>query len=624
MRVFCHEHKRGFFAPRQSPIKCENRGHVLGELDFLGEGKSSFPFQWQYCCNCEHFCVIDFHDNGLQRCPVCTRRSSSLYLCDRCYTVSFESNTPLQTKNFTLTSESVPQPCCPGCLQSASADLREHTCDEARVSFVTGLNSCPICSERLDIGPSFPSAVAQYLRRTKSANKVYVTFDYESGLFVPVEDGEFVLISNNDESGRTIVLPRSPRLETRRDFYELYQDYYYCAAPDAGEINVSEPAVVVQTPEGWKLLARGMFVIVNDQPKKITPATVASKRSDLPGDEQQQSGMAQETGRRGRLRSQQEETAEEQQQSGMAQDAGRRGRLRSQQEGTEESVTACANCQTPIEAKYAFCWKCGYPRTDKSEALENASQHRRKSVPELRPERSRLIVSSLEADEEEPTVQHENRSMRSPMFAWSSSATPQRQTRNNASVLKLFSIAGGGVLLLSLTLFALLRSNSSSTSLTAAESAAPTLQNNASVAVPAGVEMKPASMPVSSTSAEDSALARLRQLRIAADSSDRSKILQNFSETEMKYADDYRFPYERARVVVKNRKKNFQKEAFAALSRAAQKAISKGKAREMLQSLNKDSNGDFEKLSHGHREWEQLQKALKSKDASMLSVNEGL
>ena len=37
MRVFCPEHKRGFFAPRQSPIKCENRGHVLGTLDFEGE-----------------------------------------------------------------------------------------------------------------------------------------------------------------------------------------------------------------------------------------------------------------------------------------------------------------------------------------------------------------------------------------------------------------------------------------------------------------------------------------------------------------------------------------------------------------------------------------------------------
>src|SRR5262245_44926309 len=72
MRVFCHEHKRSFFAPRQSPIKCENRGHVLGELDFAGEGASSFELQWQYCCNCEHFCVLDFEGTGLQRCPVCT------------------------------------------------------------------------------------------------------------------------------------------------------------------------------------------------------------------------------------------------------------------------------------------------------------------------------------------------------------------------------------------------------------------------------------------------------------------------------------------------------------------------------------------------------------------------
>src|SRR5687768_1765209 len=123
MRVFCPEHKRSFFAPRQSPIKCENRGHVLGELDFAGERKSSFQFQWQYCCNCEHFALIEFDDHGLQRCPVCSRKTSTLYLCDRCYLVSFESNTPLTTKNFSLTPEGAPRPCCPGCLQPASADL---------------------------------------------------------------------------------------------------------------------------------------------------------------------------------------------------------------------------------------------------------------------------------------------------------------------------------------------------------------------------------------------------------------------------------------------------------------------------------------------------------------------
>src|SRR6266487_1544341 len=208
MRAFCPEHKRGFFTPRQSPIKCENKGHILGELDFEGEAKAPVELLWQYCCNCEHFCPIDFDRDGLERCPVCSRRSSMLYLCDRCYTISFESNTPLQTKNFTLTSEGTPQPSCPGCLQLASVDLREHACDAVGASFITALNSCPICRERLDVGPCFPSSVADYLRRTKVANKLNATFDYETELFVPVEDGEFVLISN--EAVQPIVLPRSP------------------------------------------------------------------------------------------------------------------------------------------------------------------------------------------------------------------------------------------------------------------------------------------------------------------------------------------------------------------------------------------------------------------------------
>src|SRR6266851_2078661 len=204
MRVFCPEHKRGFFAPRQSPIKCENRGHILGELDFAGEAKTPVELQWQYCCNCEHFCPIDFDQHGLERCPVCTRRSSILYMCDRCYTISFESNTPLQTKNFTLTSEGAPQPSCPGCLQATSADLREHTCDGLGVSLITALNCCPICQERLDIGPSFPCPVGHYLRRTRIANTVSVTFDYETELFIPVGDGEFVVICNGDEGVQSI------------------------------------------------------------------------------------------------------------------------------------------------------------------------------------------------------------------------------------------------------------------------------------------------------------------------------------------------------------------------------------------------------------------------------------
>ena len=255
MRVFCPEHKRGFFAPRQSPIKCENRGHLLGAIDFEGQATSPVELQWQYCCNCEHFCPVDFDQYGLQRCPVCTRKSSLLYLCDRCYVISFESNTPLQTKNFTLTAEGVPQPSCPGCLRPASADLHEHTCDAVNASFITGLNTCPICEERLDIAPAFPSLVANYLKRTKAANKVNVTFDYETGAFVPVEDGEFVVVTNQDQP---VVLPRAPKFSTKRDFYEFYQDYYHCPNPDAGDVQILQPAFVSRSGNGWTLVATGI------------------------------------------------------------------------------------------------------------------------------------------------------------------------------------------------------------------------------------------------------------------------------------------------------------------------------------------------------------------------------
>src|SRR5258706_14870254 len=115
MKVFCPEHKRGFFTPRQSPIRCENKGHILGELNFHGVAKSPVALQWQYCCNCEHFSPINVEQDSFESCLVCTRRVSMLFLCDRCGTISFESDTPLQTKNFTLTSEGTPRPSCPGC-----------------------------------------------------------------------------------------------------------------------------------------------------------------------------------------------------------------------------------------------------------------------------------------------------------------------------------------------------------------------------------------------------------------------------------------------------------------------------------------------------------------------------
>ena len=580
MRVFCPEHKRGFLTPRQSPIKCENRGHLLGELDFQGEAKLPLELQWQYCCNCEHFCPIDFDQDGLERCPVCTRRSSMLYLCDRCYTVSFESNTPIQSKNFTLTSEGAPQPSCPGCLQETSADLREHTCDVLGSSLLTALNSCPICQERLDIEPSFPSSVANYLKRTKAANKFNVTFDYETELFVPVEDGEFVLISTGNESFEMIVLPRTARLNSRRDFYEFYQDYYHCTKPDAGEVHIIQPAVVVPTVGGWKLLAIGVLEVLADQPKKKAPADVPRPQLEKLERERQAVSIA---------------PIEEQ-----------------------SPVTPCTHCGSLVETRYAFCWKCGNSLTKDS------------SVPHW--EKPRTIMSSAEIasedDEEELTVQHDVRPAGSPIFSWALAKEPERNTGVKRLVLKLIVVAVVGFTLTSLGLFVLTRSASRIGAVTAAQPDAANVQSDPTLAP--GQEVKPdvaGEPPPQQTSAllpEDAALKTLREKRIAAQASaplsDRSAILQAFLRAEKQYPNDYRFPYERAKLAVKASQSSTHDQAFSALSVAAEKAINTGKAHEMLHGLEADKAGDFHKLSHGHHEWNQLAEALKNKDASRLSA----
>ena len=274
MRVFCPEHKRGFFAPRQNPIKCENRGHLLGEIDFEGQAMSPVDLQWQYCCNCEHFCPADFDQYGLQRCPVCTRKSSLIYVCDRCYVISFESNTPLQTKNFTLTGEGVPQPSCPGCLRPASADMPNTPATPSTRRSL--LDSTPVRFATNDWTSHRPSllSVANYLKRTKAANKVSVTFDYETGSFVPVEDGEFVVITNLSQP---VVLPRAPKFSSKRDFYEFYQDYYHCPNPDAGDVQIIQPAFVSDTGNGWTLVATGMLEVIKPQPKKtVAPPSTTS------------------------------------------------------------------------------------------------------------------------------------------------------------------------------------------------------------------------------------------------------------------------------------------------------------------------------------------------------------
>lgn len=563
MRVFCPEHKKGFFAPRQSPIKCENRGHLLGEIDFEGQARSPVDLQWQYCCNCEHFCPVDFDQYGLQRCPVCTRRSSLLYLCDRCYVISFESNTPLQTKNFTLTAEGVPEPSCPGCLRAASADLHEHTCDVANASFVTGLNACPICEERLDLAPAFPSLVANYLKRTKSANKTNVTFDYETGAFVPVEDGEFVIVTNTDQP---VVLPRATKFSAKRDFYEFYQDYYHCPNPDAGDVQIIQPAVVSRAANGWTLVATGMLDVVKQQPKKKPAAPVIQPPPQPPAVKREASAPE------------------------PVLTAKRR----------EPSLRTCAECGSQIEEKYAFCWKCGH-------SMQNESKPRQ-------------ALSSLDLDDE-PTMQHEPRPFNSTVLPWTTTRAPEDPSSSRGPVLKLLAIGGVTALLLSLGVYGYFRTETHTAAAPPPPVSQPASQPQPTVAAITTEVSRNA--PAETTTQQavanpDDELKKLRERRMTATASERPKVFQAFAKVEKQYPRDYRFPYERAKFAVKGSQADSRFEAFKALTTAAQKAISTGKANEMLTGLETDKSKDFSRLSQGRFEWGRLVAALKRKDTSLL------
>ncbi len=569
MRVFCPEHKRGFFAPRQSPIKCENRGHLLGAIDFEGQATSPVELQWQYCCNCEHFCPVDFDQYGLQRCPVCTRKSSLLYLCDRCYVISFESNTPLQTKNFTLSAEGVVQPSCPGCLRPAATDLHEHTCDAVNASFVTGLNTCPICEERLDVAPAFPSLVANYLKRTRAANKVNVTFDYETGAFMPVEDGEFVVVTTQDQP---FVLPRAPKFSTKRDFYEFYQDYYHCPNPDAGDVQILQPAFVSRSGNGWTLVATGTLEVIKEQPKKkpVAPVIQPPPPPPPPAPKHEEPEPVPEPV------------------------------FAAKKEAP--SVKSCSECGSQIEEKYAFCWKCGH-------SMENERKPRQ------------ILSSAIDLDDE-LTIQHEPRPHNSTVLPWTTSHAPEHPSSSRGSVLKLLAIGGVAFTLLSLGAFGLFRSDTQ----TASATAAPPPQVSEPVSQPQPQPTAAITTEVSRNSPAETTtqqvapnpedeLKKLRERRMTASASERPKVFQAFAKVEKQYPRDYRFPYERAKFAVRGASRN---EAFKALTVAAQKAISTGKANEMLDGLESDKSGDFSRLSQGRFEWSRLVAALKRKDTSLL------
>ena len=180
-------------------------------------------------------------------------------------------------------------------------------------------------------------------------------------------------------------------------------------------------------------------------------------------------------------------------------------------------------------------------------------------------------------------------------------------------------------MVLSLGAFGLFRSQTQTVSATAATPTAPvsqpvTQQPQPQPAAAITTEVS-RNAPAETTTQQVTAnpedeLKKLRERRMSASASDRPKLIQAFAKVEKQYPRDYRFPYERAKFAVRGSSRS---EAFKALTVAAQKAISTGKANEMLNGLESDKSGDFSRLSQGRFEWSRLVAALKRKDTSLLS-----
>jgi hypothetical protein len=98
---------------------------------------------------------------------------------------------------------------------------------------------------------------------------------------------------------------------------------------------------------------------------------------------------------------------------------------------------------------------------------------------------------------------------------------------------------------------------------------------------------------------------------------DRNALDEKLRETgTLTCPNNYRFPYERARLAVYGRTEHAS--AFGLLSTAAEIAIRNGEAEQMMSAMSSDGKADgaFEKLATNHREWTTIFAALRTRDVS--------
>jgi hypothetical protein len=517
------------------------------------------------------------------------------------------------------------------------------------------------------------------LRKTKATNKSNVTFDYDTGLFVEVEDGEFVVVPDASDGNRVMVVPRLAQFSDPREFYEIYQDYYHCRAElRAGEIFIHEPALAEHTEGGWAFKSQGLLEVVDDHPKRKTRKV---RLSELPH-HQETAATAIEAWwnspeykdakalhplakTAGPVISPARPAEPVHPPARAAEPAIPRARVEESAippaRGTEPSIPpartaepsipparaaapsipparasesvippgdieteappsvaappktsptggVCQHCGSAIEDKYAFCWNCGKPMSSNKQPETKRPKN---------PSR-RLIIDMNDA----PGLQSFDEGL-STSFPAQLPREQKRLKRGNGSGLKLMLVLlVAGVALISgmVGMWWLKPSAAVTTAALAAQTVTSTSQSAQEYVPTVAVSTTPVDSPLPARAASaDDELRDLKQRRTKATSSDRRTVMRDITRLEREFPNDYRFPYERAKMSASDAKP--LDAVFQVLFIAAQKAIKTGKATEMLQVLEADKTREFRKLARGHSEWGQIVQSLKNRDATLLATN---
>jgi formylglycine-generating enzyme required for sulfatase activity len=276
MRFYCENHGKDVFAAAKLPgrIVCYTESEI--EQHYLG----NFPAEefWEYCCSCDSAWRSNpaLKDVPNSQCLRCKCLVTACYLCDQCGLFTLDSDDGVGDRTFVLVPNESPirrhrtgpaDLCCPGCLKPALSQVYTHCCDETGTSFSSARKECPLCFNRIQPAPSFPSLVAVYLNSVADKNKSAVTrdiLDNENNRLVPAPRGEFLVITNGAGNVNPILLPGNTSFQGSED-YEAYVGLYDCDEPTAGEVRILSPAVVDKKRGGWVVKERGRLEIVPPQ-----------------------------------------------------------------------------------------------------------------------------------------------------------------------------------------------------------------------------------------------------------------------------------------------------------------------------------------------------------------------